>query len=58
MYTIKEIVQTAQENHAEIDGEWIPARPINYKYRSFKEKLSDAWSVFTGKADAVKWKKQ
>jgi len=39
----------------EVNGKWVPARPINYKYRSFMEKLKEAWAVFTGKADAFMW---
>ena len=42
----------------EANGQWIPARPINYKYRSLPEKLRDAWAVFTGKAEAVVWPEQ
>ena len=38
-----------------INGKRVPARPINYKYRTLLEKLRDAWAVFTGKSDAVTW---
>lgn len=40
---------------AEINGKWVPARPINYKYRSLREKFKDAWAVFRGKAEAFVW---
>ena len=40
-----------------IEGEWVPARPINWKYRSLWCKLKEAWAVFTGKADCFKWPK-
>lgn len=43
------------EEQTEINGKWVPARPENYKYRTLREKLKDAWWVFTGKADAVVW---
>lgn len=55
MYTVKDVVNMAGSCHAEIDGEWVPARPENHKVRTLRERFSDAWAVFTGKADAVKW---
>lgn len=43
-------------NHKKLrNGRWVIARPVDYRYRSIKERLVDAWCVFTGKADAVKW---
>ena len=39
----------------EINGKWVNARPVNYKYRSLSEKIRDAWYVFIGKADALIW---
>ena len=39
----------------DLNGSWVPARPVNYKYRSLKQKLKDAWLVFTGKADPFIW---
>jgi hypothetical protein len=35
---------------------WVPARPEG-SYYSFTDRLSLAWKVFTGKADAVYWPK-
>ena len=43
------------ETKAFINNKWVPARPINYKYRSFKKKVKEAWAVFIGKAEAFKW---
>ncbi len=37
----------------QIDGKKVVARPINYKYRSLRERLRDAWWVFTGRCEAV-----
>lgn len=45
----------AAENHAEINGKWVPARPINYQCRSLWERLKEAWAVFWGKLDTVEW---
>lgn len=42
---------------AEIDGEWVPARPLNWQYRSLKQRIKEAYAVFTGKADAFIWPK-
>lgn len=40
----------------EIKGHgWYPARPINYKCRSLKERIKESWMVFTGKADPFIW---
>jgi len=36
---------------SEINGEWVPAHPINWKYRTMRQRLYEAWAVFTGKAD-------
>ena len=38
-----------------INGKWVPARPENYKYRSLFQRISEAWGVFTGRADAFTW---
>lgn len=35
-----------------VDG-YVPARPVSELY--LFEKLSAAWEVFRGRADAVKW---
>ena len=40
------------------DGRWVLARPLNYQHRTLRAKLRDAWSVFTGKADAITWTEQ
>lgn len=38
-------------------GVWfpIPAKPLNEDYRSFKQRVKEAWAVFTGKASAFTW---
>jgi len=38
-----------------INGKWVPARSINYQVRRFRERLKDAWQVFSGKADSFIW---
>ena len=39
-----------------IDGIWVKARPLNYKW--IKSRIKDAWFVLIGKADAVMFYKQ
>lgn len=38
-----------------LDGRWIPARPLNEDYKSLKQRIKEAWAVFTGKASAFTW---
>ena len=38
-----------------INGVLLAARPENYKYRSVWERVTDAWLVFSGRADALVW---
>lgn len=35
---------------------WVPARPIGWS--SIKKRLSMAWDVFRGRADALYWRGQ
>jgi hypothetical protein len=37
----------------EIDGMWMPARPLGYY--SMSNRINLAWMVFTGRADALVW---
>jgi hypothetical protein len=37
----------------EVDGKWVPARPI--VYWTLFERLKGAWQVFTGKHDVLVW---
>ena len=40
---------------ANINGKWVPCRPINWTVRTFRERLREAWAVFKGKADSFTW---
>jgi hypothetical protein len=55
MWQLKDLLRHCSENSAEINGKWVPARPLNYKYRSFFSKIREAWAVFTGRAAAFRW---
>jgi len=38
-----------------ISGHWVPARPVNWKVRTLRERLREAWRAFTGKYDTIIW---
>ena len=40
------------------DGEWVLARPINYRYESWWRRIKQSWDVLVGKADALCWREQ
>lgn len=52
MWTLKNLIECANHNHAYINGKWIPARPLRLGWLSH---LKDAWAVFMDRADAVEW---
>jgi hypothetical protein len=52
MYTLKYLVTDALNTTKEINGKWLPARPLA---GPFWARLKDAWRVLTGKADAFTW---
>ena len=55
MWDLKELYDHCGTCSAEINGKWVPARPINWQHRTFRQKIKEAWAVFTGKAAAFKW---
>lgn len=56
MYTLKELVER-QDTTVEINGQWVPVRPIDSFgfFDTLKKRVSDAWFVLIGKADAFTW---
>lgn len=40
---------------AYINDKWVPARPLNYRYRTLRERVVEAWKVFIGKAEGFIW---
>lgn len=46
-------VITGGSPQAEVDGRWVPARPIGFY--SWRRRLRYAWGVFTGRYDALEW---
>jgi hypothetical protein len=52
MWTLPEIVKSMAENHAEVNGRWVAARPL---VGSLWSRLRDAWEVIRARADAFIW---
>lgn len=55
IWTLNDLFRSATEVQYEKKEKWYPARPENWKYRSFWQKCKEAWAVFTGKAEAFVW---
>lgn len=55
IWTLKELQQDVNGCMANINNKWVPARPINWTCRSFKEKCKEAWMVFVGKGEVFTW---
>lgn len=57
MWLLEDLVRFSKSNSTFINGHWYPARPIgNYKvFNPLINRIKDAWEVFRGRADAVKW---
>ena len=55
MWTLKTLIESTNQNHVCINEKWVPARPINYRYRSLRERMRAAWAVFVGRADSFTW---
>lgn len=52
MYSLEALLRIAGKNQTNVNGKWLPARPI---ISPLRYRILDAWAVLTGKADAVKW---
>lgn len=48
-------IESLRSTQVNINGKWVIARPVNHKYRTTREKIKDAWAVFSGRADAVRF---
>ena len=55
MYTLEGLLNNANQNQVEINGNWVPARPVEIMDCLEFRRLRDAWAVLTGKADAFVW---
>lgn len=55
VWSLKSLTKVALENSTEIDGKWVPVRPLGFIGLFLFHRISVAWRVFTGELDAVKW---
>jgi len=55
MWELDDLVKTSSICQVKKDGKWVPARPVNYKYRTLKQRLFESFQVFIGRADCFKW---
>jgi len=53
IWKLKTLIETASQTQTEINGKWIPSRPLEPGF--IQERIKGAWFVLTGKADAVIW---
>lgn len=53
IWGLKDLIETTASLSTEIDGKWVPSRPLGAV--GIKARIKAAWLVFTGKADAVIW---
>jgi hypothetical protein len=53
LWELEGLIKTANNVSTEIDGKWLPSRPLGLDILAHRVKL--AWQVFTGKYDAVRW---
>jgi hypothetical protein len=51
--TVASVLDTARTASTQINGQWVPARPLGFM--SLSSRLRAAWLVFTGRADALLW---
>lgn len=54
MWTLRQL-QDRDMPQANINDKWVPARPENYKFRSLRQRIREAWAVLAGRADAFTW---
>ncbi len=57
IWKLDELVDHCRNEHAKINGKWVPCRPENgkKKYASICNRVKAAWAVFTCKAEAFTW---
>jgi len=52
MWQLRNLIDHCNSTHICINGEWMPARPLLDPWIT---RLKDAWKVYTGEYDALKW---
>ena len=54
-YTAASIQEWETTTYSENQGQWVPARPVNFQFLSLRQRLILAWQVFIGKYDVLDW---
>ena len=55
-WMLRELIGHANSTQAEINGKWVPARPLpGYGLYGLRLRMTAAWAVLRGKADAFTW---
>lgn len=55
IWTLDGLIKSASEVQYGHKDKWYPARPENWKHRTFWQKCKEAWAVFSGRAEAFIW---
>lgn len=56
MWTLQGLFEHCNSTQAEIDGKWVPARPLpGYGLYGLKTRVREALAVLRGKADTFVW---
>lgn len=58
LYRLQHLIEVVQCNSREVNGQWVPCRPLGFQGLYLVKRLRLTWGVFTGKYDAVKWEGQ
>lgn len=54
-WNLKDLLVYSYSVNKEINGVWVPARPLNHKFFTFFDRLKLAWMVFMGKLECFQW---
>ena len=56
MWDLRALMQCANTTQTEVDGRWVPARPIPLPgIDGLLCRIADAWEVLMGRSEAFKW---
>lgn len=58
VYTPKDILDDGLTMTTEINGQWVPKRPLGFQGLCLLTRLKYAWLVFSGRADVLQWPNQ
>ena len=53
IWKLEDLIKYTKETKAEINGKWVPVRPLYMQPIRFRVK--QAWAVLIGKADSFTW---